>query len=116
MNILQECGFVPTGPGINMWTFSISPMDSMQRNWRSFCANAARRSVDLEMTNRNLSRRLERLEEETKELGVHHVITMTYVNCDGTPAEGGYRIEGPLARGEFRRTPLPLQSTDSCYR
>ncbi len=54
---------------------------------------------------RNLSRRLERLEESTRAPAICHVITVMYVDSDGTPA-GGYRIEGPLPNGEWKKTEL----------
>jgi hypothetical protein len=41
MNILLECGFVPTGPGINMVDLLDLRRALMQRNWRSICANTA---------------------------------------------------------------------------
>jgi hypothetical protein len=56
------------------------------------------------MLSRNLSRRLERLEELTMASDLRHVITVTYVNPDGTQAGDGYRIEGPLPGGEWLRT------------
>jgi hypothetical protein len=60
------------------------------------------------MMSRNLSRRLERLEESAMASSIRHVITVKYVNPDGTPA-GGYRIEGPLPNGDFLRTPLQVE-------
>jgi hypothetical protein len=60
------------------------------------------------MMSRNLSLRLERLEESAMASSIQHVITVKYVNPDGTPA-GGYRIEGPLPNGDFLRTPLELE-------
>jgi hypothetical protein len=48
------------------------------------------------MINRNLSRRLERLEAQWAPSGIQHVITVTYVNADGSQAGSGYRREGPL--------------------
>jgi hypothetical protein len=47
------------------------------------------------MISRNLSRRLERLEELRMPSGVQHVIKVTYVNTDGTPTGEGYRVEIP---------------------
>ena len=58
------------------------------------------------MITRTLSRRLERLEEQAMPSAIQHVITVTYVNVDGSPTDEGYRIEGPLSNGDFRRTSL----------
>ena len=58
------------------------------------------------MISRTLSRRLERLEELVLPSAIQHVITVTYVNADGTPSSEGYRIEGPLSNGDWRRTSL----------
>jgi hypothetical protein len=55
------------------------------------------------MISRTLSRRLERLEELVLP-SIQHVITVTYVNADGAPSGEGYRIEGPLSNGDWRRT------------
>jgi hypothetical protein len=61
------------------------------------------------MISRNLSRRIDRLEELTMPSGVQHVITVTYVNPDGSPDGEGYRIEipshGPPVRFGKRMTP-----------
>lgn len=54
---------------------------------------------------KNLSRRLERLEAHRAPSGIQHVITVIYV-ADGSQAGSGYRIEGPLPGGEWRRTSL----------
>lgn len=42
-----------------------------------------------------LRTRLERLEGSATPSGIQHVITVTYVNSDGTVCGDGYRIEGP---------------------
>jgi hypothetical protein len=48
---------------------------------------------------------------------ITHVITVTYVNPDGTVAGNGYRIEGPLpGSGKFRRTIIPHDESDRCLR
>ena len=44
--------------------------------------------------------------------GVQHVITVTYVDADGTPTGDGYRIEGPLPNGDCRRTSLSVRRED----
>ena len=53
-----------------------------------------------------VKRRLERLEELVLPSAIQHVITVTYVNVNGSPTSEGYRIEGPLPNGDFRRTSL----------
>jgi hypothetical protein len=60
----------------------------------------------------NVKRRLERLEELALPPAIQHVITVTYVNVDGSPTGEGYRIEGPLPNGDFRRTSLGLRQED----
>ena len=55
---------------------------------------------------RRLERRLERLEETTRQPSVEHVITGTNVTPDGAPTGDGYRIEGPFPNGDWRRTSL----------
>jgi hypothetical protein len=45
----------------------------------------------------NLRRRL-------RKGGVQHVITVTYVSTDDSPTGAGYRIEGPVSNGDWRRT------------
>ena len=60
------------------------------------------------MMSRNLSRRLERLEESAMASSIQHVITVKYVNPDGTVASG-YRIELPSPNGDYLRTPLQLE-------
>ena len=55
-----------------------------------------------------LRRRLERLEGSAMTEGIQHVITVTYVNPDGTVSGEGSRIEGPLPdSGDWRRTIVP---------
>jgi hypothetical protein len=58
------------------------------------------------MISRTLSRRLECLEELVLPSAIQHVVTATYVNVNGSPTSEGYRIEGPLPNGDFRRTSL----------
>jgi hypothetical protein len=53
-----------------------------------------RRKNEWRMT--GFSMRLERLEGSAIPAGIQHMITMTYVNPDGTVCGDGYRIEGPL--------------------
>jgi hypothetical protein len=43
------------------------------------------------MISRTLSRRLERLEEQVLPSAIQHVITVTYVNVDGSATGEGYR-------------------------
>jgi hypothetical protein len=64
------------------------------------------------MINRNISRRLERLEDLRTLSGIHHVITVTCVGADGSQTGGGYRIEGPSTGGEWRRIPLSVPQED----
>ena len=65
------------------------------------------------MIKRNLSRRLERLEEMSTPWGLQHVITVTYVGSDGAQMGDGYRIEGPLPGGEWRRTSRGVRQEDA---
>ncbi len=57
-----------------------------------------------------LKRRLERLEELVLPSAIQHVITVTYVNVDGSPTGGGYRIEGPLSNGDWQRMSLVVSA------
>jgi hypothetical protein len=59
-----------------------------------------------------LKRLLERLEELVLPSAIQHVITVTYVNADGSPTGDGYRIEGPLSNGDFRRTSLSVRQKE----
>jgi len=56
------------------------------------------------MISRSLTRRLEHLEELTMPPRIRHVIKVTYVHADGTPTGDGYRVEGPLTEGNWRKT------------
>lgn len=49
---------------------------------------------------------LERLEELAAPSSIQHVVTVTCVSADGSPAGDGYKIEGSSAGGEWRRTSL----------
>ena len=64
------------------------------------------------MISRTLSRRLERLEALGASSGIQHVITVRYVDSDGSSTGDGYRIEGPLPGGEWRRTSLSARQED----
>jgi hypothetical protein len=47
------------------------------------------------MINRNLARRLKRLEDRMMPTGEPTIINVSYVNPDGTRAPGGYAVVGP---------------------
>lgn len=53
---------------------------------------------------RNVSRRLERLEESLEASSIQHVITVKYVEPDGTVVSQ-YRIELPPPTGVKTKTP-----------
>lgn len=50
--------------------------------------------------------RLQRLEDRTGPEDIQHVITVTYVNSDGSPTGGGCRMEGPFPDGNWRKAKL----------
>jgi hypothetical protein len=54
-----------------------------------------------------------RLTGLTTPSGMQHMITVTYVSADGLPAGAGYRIEGPLLGGAWRRTSLSVGQEDA---
>jgi hypothetical protein len=67
------------------------------------------------MTNRNLSRRLEKLEARMLPPATRHVIRVVYVNTDGTVAPGGFTVD-PWARREQERKDKAAMSPTNRFR
>jgi hypothetical protein len=64
------------------------------------------------MTNRNLSRRLEKLEARMLPPATRHVIRVVYVNTDGTVAPGGFTVDPWASRKQERKDKAAISPTN----